>query len=105
MHFTINNKALCEQLWNRDLNDKVNEEKILMNSIKANNSFSEEQLRQIREKLINTFLPTFKRQWQNVSRKKDKFINQYDCYLKKILQLLLIPLRQVLWKLIQNYNS
>jgi len=83
MHFTINNKALCEQLWNKDLNDKVNEEKILMDSIKANNSFFEEQLRQIREKLIKTFLPTFKRQWQSVSRKKDKFINQYNCYLKK----------------------
>jgi len=54
-----------------------------MDSIKTNNSFSEEQLRQIREKLIKTFLPTFKRQWQSVSRKKDKFINRYDCYLKK----------------------
>jgi len=80
MHFTINNKVLCEQLWNRDLNDKVNEKKILMDSIETNNSFSEDQLRQIREKLIKTFLPTFKRQWQSVSRKKDKFINRYDCY-------------------------
>jgi len=75
MHFTINNKALCEQLWNRDLNNKANKEKILMDSIKANNSFSEEQLRQIREKLIKTFLPTFKRQWQSVSRKIDLLIS------------------------------
>lgn len=83
MTFSVNNSKLCEFLWSKSNNDNRSDEQVLIDNISVEYPFSQEQLQQIREKLVKTFLPSFKNQWQSVSRKRCRFVTKYGSYLEK----------------------
>lgn len=69
-------------MWNS--NEKTYDDKLqaIINDIRSKNSFSEDQLSEIKTKLIFSFLPQYCKKWRNVSRTKSRFLKRHAEFLK-----------------------
>lgn len=74
--FEIKYSTLCAWLWSNSSKQK-NKIDILMAKIKSEYSFSEEQLAQIKNKLLEIFLPVYIRNWNSTSRTQRVFRQKY----------------------------
>lgn len=70
--YNVPNSYLCEIIWDdSNVNSKKNRLDIILEYIRANEVFSEVEMKQIKCKLQNTFLKRFCKYWQHLSRQKD----------------------------------
>lgn len=83
--FEIKYSTLCAWLWSNSSKQK-NKIDILMDKIKSEYSFSKEQLAQIKNKLLEIFLPVYIRNWNSTSRTQRVFRQKYTDFIDKMLQ-------------------
>ena len=74
MQYKISNSSLCQIL--RDSSSRKNKLELILKNIRKSNSYNENQLLQIKNKLSNSFLPQYNRNWAKCSRTKDYFLKK-----------------------------
>lgn len=85
MEYRVKNLFLCEVVWNSNRRRHRQKSKldVILENIQTSNFFSDEEISQIRQKLINNFFPQFNRQWTRVTRNKSLFLQKYETFLQK----------------------
>lgn len=83
MDFTIKQELLCSWIW--DNTDK-NKEKIdiLVDKIKEKCNYDENQLEQIKNKLLNNFLASYNKKWNKATRNRLTFVRQFKQFINNL---------------------
>lgn len=82
MDFVIKYKTLCEYMWNYSGRSR-NNMNIILNNLRSEHNFNEQQLMQIKINLRDNFFPVYNKKWNNVSRKKNRFEQKHLTFLNK----------------------
>lgn len=79
--FEIKQQTLCEWLWeyNKFVKEKSNVQ-IMIDKIKSEYDFEDNELNVIEQKLKNSFLTKYKVYWNSASRKKDNFLRKQTIF-------------------------
>lgn len=83
MDFTVRQKLLYLWIWNNTEKDK---EKInvLIDKIREKYNYNEDQLKQIQNKLLNNFLPSYNKKWNMATRNRLTFISQFKRFINNL---------------------
>ena len=74
---------LCDLLWKCKETDKNSKHDYVISQLKSKYSLSEDEENSLRTQLITTFFPNFNTKWNEVCRKKDRFIHKNTAFLQK----------------------
>lgn len=85
--FEIEQSTLCTWLWNDRTKQKIKID-ILMENIKNEYNFNEEQMSQIKIKLKTDFLPVYIRNWNNTTRNQRVFKQKYARFFQNTFKVL-----------------
>jgi hypothetical protein len=80
MDFTIRQEVLCSWIWNNIEKDKEKVD-ILMDKITENYNYNDIQLQQIKNKLLNNFIPSYNKKWNMATRNKSTFVRQFKQFM------------------------
>lgn len=82
MDFVVKYKVLCEYMWNYSGRNRNNMD-IIVNNLRSDYNFNENQFAQIKIKLRDIFFPVYNKKWNTVSRQKERFKQKYLTFLNK----------------------
>lgn len=82
--FEIKHEVLCKWLWlNKDKQKRKSD--VIMAKIKSAYNYTENEVKQIKEKLNTNFLPCYERKWKKAERSQCRFKQKFQYFLEASL--------------------